>query len=372
MKNFFKNLFNNGYKYHKDVVIIACYYNPSKNQLRTSAFKEWYESIKHLEHRIIECSINGSDWEIPLNDNIIRVNTFSNLWHKETLLNKVINTLDENKYKYVFWMDCDVILENKNWLVDSVKEFEKGCTVIQPFSQCKHLTPNDEDRYIEYYKNLFLSNDCIKDNARNKRIWDSFASVYNNNSNRFYSNDYDLHGHVGFIWGARLDNLKKCPLFEKGLIGGSDHIMAHATTGQFYERDILDVYKDNIDEVKSFMRLWNLYHNKLSYVEGNLYHIYHGELEKRDYYKRIKNFTPFTKEISTKDENGFYVPTEQAKSYYDEYYKNRETVVENILDDIIFQEIIEDFDEKYDTSFEFGGGDFGGGGAEGSYEQNFS
>jgi len=289
MKNFFKNLFNNGYKYHKDAVIIACYYNPLKNELRTSAFKEWYESIKHLEHRIIECSINGSDWEIPLNKNIIRVNTFSNLWHKETLLNKVIDTLSKNEYKYVFWMDADVILENKNWLVESVKKFEEGYNVIQPFSQCKHLTPKDDYRFIEDYSNSFRNNGSIKINAKENKIWDSFASVYKNNTSRFYSNDYDLHGHVGFIWGARLDNLKKCPLFEKGLIGGSDHIIAHATTGQFQERDILDVYKDNIDEVKSFMRLWNLYHNKLTYVGGNLFHIYHGDLEKETIIKELKN-----------------------------------------------------------------------------------
>jgi hypothetical protein len=201
----------------------------------------------------------------------------------------------------------------------------------------------------------------IKTLAKNNKIWRSFANVYKTDKSRFYSNDYDLHGHVGFIWGARLDNLKKCPLFEKGLIGGSDHIIAHATTGQFQEKDILEVYSDNINEVKSFMRLWNLYHNKLTYVKGNLFHIYHGDLEKRDYYKRIKNFTPYTKEITQKDNNGFYIPTESAKIYYDEYYENRETIeIENVS---IFP----------DNSFEFGGGDFGGGGAEGNYEtQTFS
>lgn len=361
MKNFLKNLFNTGYKYHKDAVIIACYYNPSKNSFRTSAFKEWYESIKHLEHRIIECSINGSDWEIPLTDNIIRVNTFSNLWHKETLLNKVIDTLSEKQYKYVFWMDADVILENKNWLVDSVKKFEEGYNVIQPFSQCKHLTPNDDKReIISTFK--YYSNENIKTKAQFHKIWRSFANVYQNDSLRFWSNDYDLHGHVGFIWGARLDNLKKCPLFEKGLIGGSDHIMAHATCRQINERDILEVYKENINEVLDFMYKWYYLHNKLTYVEGNLFHIYHGDLEKRDYYNRIKSFTPFTKEITKKDDNGFYVAPEVAEAYYNNYYESRENVeIENIS---MF---------PYNEEFEFGGGDFGGGGAEGSYEtQNFS
>lgn len=367
MKNFFKNLFNTGYKYHKDAVIIACYYNPENNPYRLKNFNEWYESIKHLNHKIIELSINKAPFQLPLNSNILRLSSKNNLWYKEQLLNKVIEQLVlENKYKYVFWIDCDVLLTNKNWLVDSVKEFEKGTTILQPFSHCKHLTLESTYKDISAVDKAHLQFEeayPVKKLAKEKLIWNSAAYVYNTNKVFSTSQNYDLHGHVGFVWGATLESLKKQPLFEKALTGGADHIMYHASIGEFDQKDILDVYNANIKEVLEFMYKWyDVHKGKLSYVKGDLFHLYHGDLKKRDYYNRIKKFTPHTKNINKKDDNGLYIPTVEAESTYNEYYKEREAIEswETIVN------LIEAIPEQKELEFE--GGDFAGGSAEGSYE----
>lgn len=39
----------------------------------------------------------------------------------------------------------------------------------------------------------------------------------------------------------------------------------------------------------------------IGYVPGDLYHIWHGDIEKRQYLKRIKDFTPKNKRFHTKD-----------------------------------------------------------------------
>ena len=61
--DFLKNNFLYGDKYrtNSEAVIITCYFNPQKSPYRTKAFKTFYESIKHLNHRIIECVIGGGD-----------------------------------------------------------------------------------------------------------------------------------------------------------------------------------------------------------------------------------------------------------------------------------------------------------------------
>ena len=60
--NFIKNLFvtSDKYKNHSEAVIIACYFNPENNPYRLIAFNKFYESIKHLNHRIVECVIGDA------------------------------------------------------------------------------------------------------------------------------------------------------------------------------------------------------------------------------------------------------------------------------------------------------------------------
>lgn len=62
----FKNtfLYNDKYKTDSEAVIIACYFNPQRNPYRLTAFREFYNSIKHLNHRIVECVIDGSSPEL--------------------------------------------------------------------------------------------------------------------------------------------------------------------------------------------------------------------------------------------------------------------------------------------------------------------
>ena len=55
----FKKKIQSGYSYHKDAWIIACYFNPMKNAYRKKAFEIWYNSIKHLNHLIVECDVKN-------------------------------------------------------------------------------------------------------------------------------------------------------------------------------------------------------------------------------------------------------------------------------------------------------------------------
>ena len=104
ISDFFKNNFLHGDKYrtNSDAVIIACYFNPQKNPYRLKAFNIFYDSIKHLNHRIVECVIGDSKPELQETENITRIYTENLLWHKETLLNNLVKKLPA-KFKYVFW-----------------------------------------------------------------------------------------------------------------------------------------------------------------------------------------------------------------------------------------------------------------------------
>ena len=48
-------MFADKYHTHSEAVIVSCYFNPQNSPYRLKAFNIFYESIKHLNHSIIEC-----------------------------------------------------------------------------------------------------------------------------------------------------------------------------------------------------------------------------------------------------------------------------------------------------------------------------
>jgi len=317
LKNTFFN--QNRYKTHKDAVIIACFFNPENSPYRILAFQKWYRSIKHLNHLIIECLIGEqTKSQLPESPHIIRTRADSLLFHKESLLNLAV-TLLPRKYKYVFWVDADVLFTNQNWLVDGVESLQ-SCPLVQLFSWCVHL-----DKYqIQPAFNLETAKDCASNlEQRNPKVWRSFAYTYNTTS-LGTSENYDLHGHVGFAWGARREVLDNCLLYEKALVGGADHILAHACVGQIPHPCIQKGFADNLNEVIDWSKkFYKASKGWLGYVHGDLYHLWHGEIKNRRYLKRIQDFTGSTKKL-TKDKKGFYRASGSSAAYVKNYYRQRE------------------------------------------------
>lgn len=321
MFDFIKNktIFANKYRTHSEAVIVSCYFNPQNSPYRLKAFNKFYESIKHLNHRIIECVIGDATPQLEESKNIKRVYTESLLWHKETLLNKLIHDLPEN-LRYVFWVDADIIFTNKDWLVEGVDKL-KTMNMIQPFEYCVHL---ERDQYEPQF-DLDLVKSAHLPNEVNKKVWRSFCATRVNYRDLWQQENYNNHGHVGFAWGARRDILEYAPLYEKALIGGADHIMAHAATGQIPCSCIQKSFTDNIDEVNEWSRdFYNVVRGKIGFVKGDVYHIWHGDIEKRQYLKRVQDFTKSTKSINIKDSNGLYVAKKEDEQYMRDYFNYRE------------------------------------------------
>lgn len=339
MISLLKNIFGNAYKNHSEAIVISCFFNPQNSPYRTKAFNEYYKSIKHLNHHIVECVIGDSKPELPENKNISRIYTNNLLWHKESLLNNIITKLPQ-KYKYIFWIDADVIFTNRNWLVDGVNALKKY-KIIQPFEYCVHLNKDEFKPTfdVDSYKGT-VSNSKL----RHKQLWRSFCA----NHTIGLSNDcnYDIHGHVGFAWGAQRDVLEKVPLYDRALIGGADHIIAHAAAGQIPHNCITKSFTDNLTDVINWSkRFYSVINGNIGYVKGDLYHIWHGNIENRQYLKRIQDFTIKNKEIINKDKNGLYITNDKKDiPYIKEYFEQREvkTINDNFIESVAYGYMMND------------------------------
>ena len=311
-------LYQDKYKTHSEAIIISCYFNPQNNPYRLKAFNAFYDSIKHLNHRIVECVIGDSEPQLPVNENISRVYTKNLLWHKESLLNNIVKNLDP-KYKYVFWVDADVIFSNKNWLVESVQELQYK-NILQPFEYCIHLENGEQpsDFPVGHYRPM-STNPVLK----HPRMWRSFCANYVTDRLTSQNEVYDIHGHVGFAWGARREVLDLCPLYDRALVGGADHIIAHAAAGQIGHKCITKSFTDDIEAVNDWSRkFYSAVGGSIGYVKGDLFHMWHGDLKSRQYLKRVQEFTGTSKNIVVRDSNGLHVTDDD--SYVRKYFNDRE------------------------------------------------
>jgi len=307
------------YTSHPEAVIVACFFNPQNSPYRLLAFQKFYRSIKHMNFRIIECLI-GKDAkpQLPKHPSITQVHAESMAWHKETLLNMAVEQLPK-EFKYVFILDADVLFTNQNWMIEAVEELQEA-TVVQPFEYCIHLSKNrlTPDFDVEAYRNL---TDDPK--TRHPMMWRSFAANFATRPHLTSNKNYDVHGHVGFAWGFRREVLDECPLYEKALIGGADHIIAHAAAGQVPHDCIKKSFTDNLDEVIRWSEMFAVVADgRVDFVPGDLYHIWHGDVANRQYLQRIKDFTADSKN-AVKDK-GFYRVDRKNAAYMKQYYQRRE------------------------------------------------
>jgi len=326
-----KNLYFNcvgKYRVDSDGCIVSCFFNPTNSVYRLRAFHKFYESIKHLPHYIIELTIKDGKPQLP--DHVVshRMHSNSTFWHKESLLNIAINNLPE-KYKYIFWVDADVIFSNKNWFVQACEQLRTNCTIVQPFQFCVHLEQDETPEQCIITDKMRMSTLEKDKDKRYTRLWRSFASRYNPNPDLDCSKDrnYDFHGHVGFAWGALRSVLKQCPLYDKCLVGGADHIIAHAAVGHFNHGCIQKAFQADIDSINEWSYSFFLAtRGQLGYTPGDMFHIWHGDVSKRQYLKRIQDYSSINKDIKSKDGNGLYQALDNEDSYVEEYLDYRETI----------------------------------------------
>ena len=65
----------------------------------------------------------------------LRTNT-APLWHKENLLNIGIKKLLPNNWKAVCWCDADIIFDDSNWAINTLKVLNGTIDIVQNFSHC--------------------------------------------------------------------------------------------------------------------------------------------------------------------------------------------------------------------------------------------
>lgn len=229
----------------------------------------------------VECSFGEQPFELPDGPNVLRVRASKILWLKEHLLNFAINRIPDS-FDMVAWLDCDILFCSQAWAVETEAALHHA-QVVQLFEKAIRLPPG---------ATTFRG---IGDRLT------STAAICSVDSTRIKGGRTE-HGCTGFAWAARRDFLRSIRLYEGCVIGGADHLMAHAFYGDWQSDCVLQTIGHS--EMYHHYRYWAerafaATQGKVGVVPGDVLHLWHGHPTNRRYIRRWKQlrefrFNPYT------------------------------------------------------------------------------
>lgn len=215
-------------------------------------------------------------FELEKSPQIIQIRGKDIMWQKERMLNLALNKIPPF-CKKIAWLDCDILFQNLDWTIEASNLLEKY-PVIQLFEEVIRL-PND-----------------LPINSLMIESWKSFARVYVEHPNLFLFSNFTQHGHTGFAWAMRKNILLKHRLYDACIAGSGDHIMAHGFCGDWDSPHVLNLIRSKshlIHFQKWSKKIYQDIKAKMYYVSGTILHLWHGDMENRNYFTRNKELSYF-------------------------------------------------------------------------------
>ena len=281
----------------KTFKICTFYYNPQKDVRREENFLRFLSQFEgYQDNMLIGLVDYDGDLKIPnyLKENILTIkgDRENPIWYKETLINRMVDSIDTD---YIIWMDNDLIYENLEWLkninlVVGDKDF------IQLYKTINYLGVDDE--ILSSYNSIMSLVDDIDISLRQKYI-------------RRYENTNDFK--PGGSWIGKTSILKEKRFFEKMYVGGGDTIFLYGLFG-IDDGHTLNLVKENNEYIWKEAVEWIKSNKKyrLGYLDVSINHLYHGDLRDRNYNERYKKL----KNIETRSKNcSILIPAFKAKDF---------------------------------------------------------
>ena len=248
-----ENLFSIRYNepVEKTMAIILVYFNKQSSFriIHNLLFiKQMLESA-NIPYFIGEMSINGSAFLFAESSNIFHFQSPDNMFYKENIIN-LMEPLLPSIYDKLCIMDSDIIFDNSDWY-NLISTKLNDVNICQPFSTAYWLNISYDDVILVKYSYL---------------------------KNR-------IDGHEGFVWGFQRAWFNKYKFPSGCFIGSGDTLFVKAV----FEKEILKLHQYMYDSLEKYIdNLPSIISS--DYLDMNIYHLYHGTINNRQYFKKHINF----------------------------------------------------------------------------------
>lgn len=260
-----------------DLWIVTAYFNPAGYRSRRVNHELFRARVVESGLRLVtvECALGDAPFELPAAPDVLHVRARSVLWHKERLLNLGVARLPSACTK-VAWLDGDVVFDNPAWAVETSRLLDRHA-VVQPFA-----------------RPLRLMEGCRTARRGDKR---GIVATMRCDRPALDSGDAARHGETGLAWAAQRRVIAATGLYDGSVVGGGDHVMAHAWCGG-WSSPCLDLLLGRDTAYRRHAQQWASRLPRdvcgdVAHVEGTLFHLWHGDKDNRFYKARHRTLQGF-------------------------------------------------------------------------------
>jgi hypothetical protein len=209
---------------------------------------------------------------------IIRLRGSDILWQKERLLNVALRALPSSCRK-VAWLDCDIVFEADDWAQSTSRLLDRFM-LVQPFSHVHRMPPGWEPGQGQ---------------SREAEVLRSvpFLIASGMPAATCLGTPFKQIGCTGgHAWAAHREFLEQHRLYDVCIIGGGDSAFARAAYGHFADA-IRVQYLDRDHYLAWANPFYDAVRAKVAFLEGSLFHLWHGKTEHRRYRERLEGLSRF-------------------------------------------------------------------------------
>lgn len=257
-----------------DLAVVTSYFNPQGYRSKRRAFDLFAAAMERSKVPLFvaECAFPGDSFQLADSSSSFRFRGGDVMWQKERLVNLAIERVPD-RFTKIAWVDGDILFDNPSWPLIASERLERS-RVIQLFATGLRLRPGQ--------LNYWGAGESFR----------SFCWVHSAlpAMTRFGTNA--VHGHAGLAWAANRDFLVDVGLYDGAIVGGADHLMAHAFAGDFCSGCLPEIFLDDRPYLEHF-RKWAgaafaRTRGELGFVPGAALHLWHGDGVNRRYYGRYQ------------------------------------------------------------------------------------
>lgn len=320
--------------------VVTCISNVRRYRSRYNLYRKFAKHCRDSGVNLftVEVAFGDRPFEITASDNPhhLQLRTWSELWHKENMLNLAVQRLPQD-WEYVAWVDADIQFARPDWAHETVQQLQHHM-IVQMWSIAQDLGPDLEpfrsyrsfcSCYLEHIRMEFTE-DILEVNVHEGG---TMGPMHLNVEKRrvdlktpdpYYSGtELRPFWHSGYAWAARREAFDHLGgLIDWAILGAADHHMALCLIGEGANSIRSGIGTHYYEKVMEWQARCETYIKRdIGFVPGAIFHYWHGNKANRRYNTRWKilqrhNYNPIV-DIK-RDSNGLWQLTDRCMGLRDE------------------------------------------------------
>jgi hypothetical protein len=268
---------------HSDLWAITSYFNPANYRRRLDNFRVFRDKLS-IPLVAVELSFDGK-FQLSRDEADVLVQLYGGdvMWQKERLLNIGVRSVPQD-CQAIAWVDCDVVFDNPGWANDT-------CRALEQFALIHLYT----DIYNLRCDETFDPQSCRQQPATSRSIVHMMTSGEMTLSDLVGGYQVPFGATCGQAWASRRQVIAKHGFYDACVLGSGDRGFLCAAWGNFDAA--IEYLRMNPRRAEHYLAWARPYfatvRGQVGNIPGRLFHLWHGDLDKRAYATRHETLEAF-------------------------------------------------------------------------------